>query len=345
MLRVLLGCMIAGLVAVGTSAPAAADGDYPRMRMRMAHAFPAGWVQTKVEQWWAEDINRRSGGKIKIDILWAGAGGAPLEILNLVGSGAVDLGAVPPAYFPNELPLTSAPNSLPLTFTSNAEALRVIDGLVHNVPAVQAELKRNKVWPLYFNTINSYQPLCTKPLKSTEDFRGLRIRSFGAHQPLLWESLGATGVNILPAELYTGLQKGLLDCAYYSVDLYKAGKLYEVAKNLSSFGFGPQPSWPVWINADKWQSLPANVKALIETVSAEAAQRSVEGLEKDYPESLAALVGNGVNVVPFEDAQTLRSKVPDFKAVWLKEMDARGLGDGARAVLKYWNEHDDDPNS
>lgn len=341
----LMGSVVAGLAMAGFSRGAVADDQFPTMRMRLAHAFPSGWVQTNVEQWWADEIKRRSGGKITINILWAGSGGAPLEILKLVGAGAVDMGAVPAAYFPNELPLTSAPNSLPLSFKTNAEALRVINGLVAEVPAVQAELKRNNIRPLYFNTISTYQPLCTKPLRSTADFKGLRIRTFGAYQPLLWESLGAVGVNVLPAELYEGLLKGRLDCAYYSVDLYRSGRMYEAAKHLSSIGFGPNPSWPVWINVGKWNAMPANVKELFEQVSAEAARKSVEDLAADYPVSLATMVENGVDVVEFEDPEKLLSMVPNFKAIWLKEMDAKGIGEDARAVLEYWNAHDDDPKT
>ena len=84
-----------------------------------------------------------------------GAVGEAQEILSLVGSGAVDLGAVPPAYFPNELPLTGAPNALPLTFRKNEHALAIVSEMVETLPAVRAELKKNGVWPLFFHTHNT----------------------------------------------------------------------------------------------------------------------------------------------------------------------------------------------
>ena len=345
-MKALIATLFAGAIAfAGGAAPASAADEYPRLNLRLAHAFPSGWVQTKVDQWWADEIERRSDGRIKINILWAGSGGAPLEILKLVGSGAVDMGAVPPAYFTNELPLTGAPNALPLTFTSNAEALKVMNGLVENVPAIQEELKANNVWPLWFNTLNTYQPLCTKPIDSVDDWQGLRIRTFGAYQPALWESLGAVGVNVLPAEIYEGLQKGRLDCAFYSTDLYASTKMYEVAKYLTTLGFGPQPTWPMWVNYEKWQSWPDNVKQLIEEVSAEAAQMSVDALAEANEASLKTMVDNGVQVVEFTEMDKLMDTVPDFKALWLSEMEKIGKGDEARSVLEYWNANDDDPNS
>ena len=313
--------------------------EYPRMTLRLAHAFPATWAQTVVDQWWADEIRKRSGDRIRITIMWAGSGGEPLEILKLVASGAVDMGAVPPSYFPNELPLTGAPNSLPLTFTTNEEASAVMEGLVKNVPAIQEELKRNNVWPLYFQTLNTYQPLCTKPVATVADFKGLRIRSFGAYQPALWESLGAVGVNVLPAEIYEGLQKGRLDCGFYSTDLYASTRLYEVAKNLTSVGFGPQPTWPVWVNYKKWNEYPANVKQLMQEVSEEARVRGLKAVADARESSLQKMKDSGVTVVQFREEDKLRQQAPKFRQVWLEAMQKQGKGKEAQEVLDYWNKH------
>jgi TRAP-type transport system periplasmic protein len=313
--------------------------EYPRMNLRLAHAFPANWAQTNVDQWWAEEIRKRSGDRIRITIMWGGSGGEPLEILKLVASGAVDMGAVPPAFFPNELPLTGAPNALPLTFTTNEEASAVMEGLVKNVPAIQEELKRNNVWPLFFQTLNTYQPLCTKPVATVADFKGLRIRSFGAYQPALWESLGAVGVNVLPAEIYEGLQKGRLDCGFYSTDLYASTRLYEVAKHLTSVGFGPQPTWPIWVNYKKWNDYPANVKKLMQEVSEEARVRGLKAVEEARDSSLQKMKDAGVTVVQFKEEEKLRQQAPQFRKVWLEAMQKQGKGKEAQEVLDYWNKH------
>lgn len=329
----------AGLLAItfGFSQAAVAQ-EYPKMNLRLAHSFPAGWAQTKVDQWWADEIRKRSGGNIRITIMWAGAGGAPLEILRLVQTGAVDLGAVPPSYFPDDLPLSGAPNALPLTFDTNEEASTVMEALVEKNAAIRNEFKKTNIWPLFFHTLNTYQPLCTKPVATVSDFENLRIRSFGAYQPSLWKSLGAVGVNVLPAEIYEGLQRGRLDCGFYSTDLYASTKLYEVAKYLTSVGFGPQPTWPIWVNYKKWESeYPEIVKKLFVEVSAEALQRSLKAVSEARDSSLKTMLDNGVKVVEFTEKDKLIRQVPDFKKVWLESMKAKGLGSEAQSVLDDWN--------
>ncbi len=331
--------MLAMTLAASTAAIAE---EYPRMNLRMAHSFPSNWAQTEVDQWWADEIRKRSNNQIRITIMWAGAGGEPTEILRLVRSGAVDLGAVPPSYFPNELPLSSAPNALPLTFETNEAASRVIEGLVREVPAIQAELQRNNIWPMFFHTLNTYQPLCTKPVATLEDWAGLRIRTFGAWQPLLWESLGAVGVNVMTAEKQEGLRRGRIDCGFFSTDLYAQTGLYEAAKYLTSFGFGPQPTWPIWINYERWHNdMPENVKKLFMEVSEEARVRSLEALAQVGESSLQKMLDAGVQVVEFKDEERLRAAAPNFRQVWLEAMQREGRGDEAQSVLDYWLKHGD----
>jgi TRAP-type C4-dicarboxylate transport system substrate-binding protein len=337
--KIISGAFGALALTFGASQVSVAQ-DYPKMNLRMAHAFPAGWAQTKVDQWWADQIRERSGGNIRITIMWAGAGGKPLEILRLVQTGAVDLGAVPPSYFPDDLPLSGAPNSLPLTFKTNEEASNVMEGLVKDVAAIQDELKKNNIWPLFFHTLNTYQPLCTKPISNLAEFNGMRIRSFGAYQPSLWSSLGAVGVNVLPAELYEGLQRGRLDCGFFSTDLYASTKLYEVAKFLTSIGFGPQPTWPIWVNYKKWETeYPDNVKKLFMEVSKEARLKSLKEVVEAREGSLKMMMDNGVTVVEFTDEGAMIKQAPDFKQVWLEAMKAKGIGPQAQSVLDYWNKN------
>ena len=325
---------VAGALGFGTHAASAQE--YPSLTLRLSHAFPATFVQSKVDQWWADEIRSRSGGKIRINIFWAGAGGKPEEILSLVGGGAVQLGAVPPAYFPNELPLVGAPNALPATFRKNEHAQIIVTELANKIPAVKTELSKAGVHPLFFHTLNGYRPLCTKPVTKMADWAGLRIRSFGAFQPQMWNALGAVGVVVLPAEIYEGLQRGRLDCAYFSTDLHAASKLHEVGKFYSTADFGPNATWPIWINDKLWNSFTPDTRKLFEEVSAEAAKRSLKALSEADEAATKVMLDAGVKIVQFTEEEKFRQALPDMKKFWLGQMEKRGLGAEAKEVLDYW---------
>lgn len=332
-----LRTFVTAVAVTVTSVTSAWAADYPKMKLRLAHFGPQVFVQSGVDQWFADEIERRSGGNISIQIFWAGAAGKPLEILGLVGAGAVDLGAVPQAYYANELPLIGAPNSVPYVFKTREAAIGVSEGLVRDNAAVQAELARNNVHPLFFHPMNSYYPLCTKPVQTMADFKGLKIRSFGAFQPPMWDALGAVGVNVLPSDIYEGLQRGRLDCGFFSADLYEVTKLYEVAKHMSSAGVGPVATWPIWVNQEKWNNeFSDDVRQLFTEVSAEAQQRSLDAIAEAETKSLAFLQEQGVELVEFSDPSAYQAAIPDMLEVWLENMKGKGLGDEAQTVLDDW---------
>ena len=66
--------------------------EYPEMTLKIAHFVPANITGSKIDKWFADEVKRRSGGKIKIHIFWSESMGKANELLDLVGSGAVDEG-------------------------------------------------------------------------------------------------------------------------------------------------------------------------------------------------------------------------------------------------------------
>src|SRR5690606_19649245 len=156
-------------------------------------------------------------------------------------------------------------------------------------------------------------------------------RAPGEFIPKLWTSLGATSVNALSPEVYEGLQRGNLDCAFWPPDFMSAYKLYEAGKYLSSAKFGAIVGWPVWVNKKTWDSWPENVRQLFTEVSKEAAARDVEIVSKGGEEAMQAMQKH-LTVVDFEDEERMRQLAPDFLKLWEESMVAKGLGEQARTL-------------
>jgi len=325
----------AAALAVGLAGQAAA-AEYPEMSLRMAHFLPETHPQPTIEKWWAEEIGRRSGGKIKIQIFWNQSVAKAPEIADMVGSGGIPLGSTPPAFTPSKFPLFGATNALPLVFTDVRDAVRVTRGILELEP-VKEEMKKNNVWPLFNHGLMNYRVLCTKPIAKIADFKGMKVRSYGAFQPRLWESLGAVGVVVLPSEVYEGLQRGRLDCAFYAADSHFNFKLYEVAKHLSMADFGTLSAWPVFVNYDlyfnKW---PEEVRKLFAEVSAEAQQKSQELLLKVDSEMLAGLKAKGVSFVEFSEQKEMEKQAPSFIDLWEKTLTEKEPNGPAKVVAEYW---------
>ncbi|MCH7990559.1 MAG: radical SAM protein [Planctomycetes bacterium] len=113
--------------------------------------------------------------------------------------------------------------AVPRVFEDNEEAVRISKGLFDTNKNLQAELQRNKVWPVFWHSLGGYRPLCKNKVEKVEDFRGLKMRAWGEFVLQLWSALGAAPVNVLPGEIYEALQRGTLDCAFWAYDLLYAG--------------------------------------------------------------------------------------------------------------------------
>jgi TRAP-type C4-dicarboxylate transport system substrate-binding protein len=323
--------------AVAMLTGSAVAQDYPSMNLRLAHFFSDVHVQSQVDKWWAEEITRRSNGKVKVTVFWNEALGKSTELVDLLGSGAVDIAATALAYTPSKLPLSGATNALPLVIPDIRDTVRITHGLIQNVPEVKQELQRNNIWPLYFHSLANYHLICNKPVRKLEDFKGLKIRSFGAFQPKIWEALGAVGVVVLQAEVYEGLQRGRVDCVFNSYSTMLTGKLYEVGKYLIDVDFGPLATWPMMVNYRTWhEKWPENVKKLFSDVSAEAEQRSLKAVIESDDSSLKELVAKGTELIKFQDQEKMLTLVPDMLKLWQESMIEKGLGPAAEKAVTYW---------
>lgn len=330
--------LVAGVALCGAAVQAE---EYPEMNLKMPHALTDAYVQSQAaDQWFIDELEKRSGGKIKTEIFWNGSLVKPKEVFDAVGQGGLPIGADAQGYYPSRLPLNTMPNALlgTLTFSSAAEASQLTREIFDKFPAMQDEFKAMGIWPLYFNAATSFRVACTEPVASVADFKDKKIRQFSAYHPKLWESLGAVGVTVLPAEIYEGLQRGRLDCAFYSYPALKSTKMYEQAKYISTANMGAGATWPVVVNYDLFfNEWPESVRNLMMELAAEAERRSAAADMAADETSLAFMKEQGATVVDFppEEQAKLEAQVPDFLDVWADQQAGTERAETAREIAAY----------
>lgn len=81
--------------------------------LKMNHQFPANTVGSRIDQWFADEIERLTNGEIEIRIFWDNGLGGPRENLALLKQGDIDMAAMSAGYYPDELALHAAPIRAP----------------------------------------------------------------------------------------------------------------------------------------------------------------------------------------------------------------------------------------
>jgi TRAP-type C4-dicarboxylate transport system substrate-binding protein len=209
--------------------------------------------------WYVDEVSKKTGVKIDVETYFGGILAKPADCLDAIGKGVYQLGWISPAFTPGKTPLAMIPNSTPLVVPSLFSGLKAADEAVQKSHALAAEFQNSNLKYLFHTGVWHYQLISTKPVKSLEDIKGLRVRTFG-YLSKAWAELGGVPVTMSIPEAYDALQKGVIDGVLTQpYSCYKGLRLYEVAKHFTRMDFGCLPT-PVLMNLDTWKKLPEKVQ-------------------------------------------------------------------------------------
>ena len=328
----LFNSLAAGFIIAGIAFASAQEG-IPKETWRWAHFSAEAWGSSQADKLFVEEVKKRTNGRVTARFYWSGAMGGGNELLELTANGAVDVGSFVPAYYPGQMPLMSLVNSLPLTWADPVLAMETQKYLFENNKYVQQELEKNRVVPILFHGLAPYRLQCTKPVRRLADIKGLRVRSFGEWPPIVLQRLGAVPVNVGMTEVYEGLQRGSLDCAYLSIEAAGFFKIGEVAKYWSTINFGAIAAYSSFVSADKYQSWSPEFKKILKEAADVAEAYEKQEFAKLEQQTIEAAKKLGVEIVEFEEQDQLEAAIPNLLSEWEKTMCDRGQCEAAKSVV------------
>ena len=112
----ILRCLAAVLVMAVTTTSALAQ-----TTLKMSTQWTENTVTSAADRWWASEIEKRTDGKLKVKIFYAGTLAKAKDNLQLIRSGGVELVNMSASYFGADLPLHTAPNSIPMAMRAVPE--------------------------------------------------------------------------------------------------------------------------------------------------------------------------------------------------------------------------------
>ena len=310
----------------------------PRV-LRLAHFVfekPAG-VGAVTDQFFADEVYKRSNGRVKIQIYWLETLGKTKELLGLVSDGTVDMAAFPAGYFPSQFPFWRWPNGTPFVMTTIEEAAQTAIR-IPQLPSIQEEIRKHNIKLLFSHVMGDYQLFAKKPVTKFQDLKGLKVRTYGDTLPRCVQSAQAVGISVFPPEVYEAMQKGVIDAGLYDLGGGYGPKIYEVAPHINMWNIMTIVAWGIWMNLDTWDSLPADIRQIITDVSKDAMAFERERAINFENESREALKKAGAifHEVPDSEREKWVNACPDFLDEFINEMGKKGKGNEARQFKKSW---------
>lgn len=293
----------------------------------------------KVEQDFAAKVAERSGGRVAINIVYSGGLGQGNELLPLAGRGAVDLAAIVPGYYADQLPFARILQT-PFVFNSPSQAIEVAQKSYKELPVFAEELQRLGVRRLFHQPLGSYfMTGKTDDCKSLDGLAGKKIRTFGADLPKMMTAVGATPVTVGTGDLYEALSRGTLDYSFLNLGNVEAFKLGEVGK----FDCGPALSIAghlVVIGERTWARLPEDIQQIFLEEAEIAQERYVDLINESEAAAAERLKADGSTIITLtaEQMAEWKAKTPDLMAEWAAGLAGQGQGDAANEVVAKWAE-------
>jgi TRAP-type transport system periplasmic protein len=291
----------------------------------------------QAEKDFATAVTERTEGRVKIEVTYAGGLGAGNEVLTLAGRGAIDMAAVVPGYYADQLLYWRA-YQIPFVFESPRQAMEISAAAYQDLPYFREELAKFGVEFLFHQPLGDYY--LTGPDENCDTVAGLsgkKIRSFGADIPKAHEAIGAVPVSVGVGDVYEALQRGSLDYSFLNRGNILSNRLYEPGP----FSCGPIMAITghlIVINSKVWGTIDAADQAIILEEAKAAGEAYINNIEAAEDAAGAAIVEAGGTIKPFpaEELAKWKAAAPDLLQNWVDDMAGRGMGDQAGEVATYW---------
>lgn len=308
------------------AAPAAAK-PAPAEQIRWRHAmFGPPREVTRGVEWFAKEVEARSNGRMTIELGYGEVLAKSTEIPEGLKAGAYELGWFCGSYYPGKIPLFSLLDSA--FFAPEDPALQGrLEMLLFEHPAIQEEMKKWNGKPLLPTPLESYQMMGKKRIAKVDDLKGVRIRVSGEMAKPL-EEFGAVKALVPAPEVYTSLDKGILDMITFpGTYAFVSYKVNEISKYfVDKISLGAQPCLQV-VNLDAWNRLPADLQKLLLELAPQTIDVTVAAYtaanEKNYP----LFRQQGIEIIEFpaaERAKLVAVAEKHWKA-WVEDKEKKNL--------------------
>ena len=282
------------LAIVWTTAPGRADAQY---KWSMQSLWQAGSINQAVFESFCERVAEITGGRLVIDPLPVGSVVAYNETLDAVAVGILDAQHGGTGYFAGKDPAFAILGDL----NGGYDHVRQLTMWFEYGGGKELARELFAAYGLYYvgGVSWGHESLPAKrPIRSIEDFAGVKMRAPEGMSQIIFERIGAAPVNIPGAEVYTALERGVVEAADWgTLGMNDELGFHATAPFPIYPGFHSAPMADVAVNMDRWNELPDDIKALVEMAVRDFNRDMVERIGLQDAAVAATAAENGIELV------------------------------------------------
>ena len=271
-----------------------------------------------------EEVEKISGGGVKVKIYPGGALGKPKQLPDAVKKGITDIAFIIPAYTTGRFPYLSVLD-LPFLCNSAVQTTEVIYDLYDKYFA--KDFKEYKMLWLYSCGPGQLHSV-TKPIQKAEDLKGMKMRTPGAYMTKSLSLLGANPIGMPISKLTVSLQKKVIDGMLTPWSAVKDFRLFDLVKYIAEVDMYTMPM-AVVMNKGKWNSLPDSAKKAIDQAAGKQAGMHAAKVYDEHDQNTInenkQLKKIKVYKVPAADMEAFIGSTKELEAEWIETMSKQGV--------------------
>ncbi len=315
-------------LAVALASALAAPAALAQTKWDLAAAYPASNFHTENLTQFAGDVDKATGGKLKITVHANASLFKAPEIKRAVQGGQAQLGEILLVNFQNEWQLFGV-DGLPFLADSYDASWKLYQA---QKPFLEKKLAEQGMALLYTVAWPPQGIYTKKPVSTAADLKGIKWRAYSPATARIAELVGAQPVTVQAAEFSQALATGVVESTMTSGATGVDSKLYEHLK----YYYDTQawlPKNAVIVNKKAFDTLDKPTQDALLKAAAEAEKRGWTASRRVNDETLAKLKAEGMQVLP--PSAQLKADMAKVGDTMLKEWLDKAGADGRALVDAY----------
>lgn len=259
----------------------------------------------------SETLEEKSDGELTMKVFTGDSVLPPGAHLSGLRDGIVDMTYHAGTYTPSDLPPDNVLAALGISYNDSMVLTAAVADFYLNDAEMQAMFDRHGIVFLGSYASPSYVLMCNTPVVTLADIAGKKIRMPSPVHAAWAASVDAVAVNVPSSEMFTGLEKGQLDCAANSPNDLKTRSLWDVAKEVTLLDLGQYfAGWQYAMNKPAWSGLSLEERQLLVDSISDNLVDMTHAFEVSVDEALTEAKDHGVTL--HEPGEGLTSELHTF---------------------------------
>jgi len=297
--------------------------DGPVFTLRSSSHVPAvsGLAKLQIDGW--NQLEKMSGGKIKVETTWSQTVHSAREGRKAVRTGLSDHAPCFSLYTARDYDMVGG-LGLPFLFNNSHEAVATAEHLYPKY--LKEEFEKYQVLIMREAHTSPYNLYNNKPVRTLDDVQGMKVRAGGGTHSAIVNALGATQVGMPAPDIYPAMQRKTIDGIHFNDAAALTFRLNEVAKYRTLNGFNVL-TVEYCLSKDFFDDLPADLQVVVNNWGRQMAIAEAVGFY-DYGgveavEKMGELTG--LETVKLTDIDRWKAAVAGVEKKWIDDTNAKGL--------------------